>query len=46
MFARSVFNDFQNNLIVKNSRSKHQKCIIKTSRIVIWFETKLKKVGP
>lgn len=45
MLAKSVFNDIQNNIIVNDSRSKYEKCILNTSRMVVWFETKLKKVS-
>lgn len=44
MLANSVFNDFQNNLIINKSTSKHGKCTLNTLRMIVWFETKWKKV--
>lgn len=44
MLAKSVFNDFQNNLIINKSTSKHGKCTLNTLRMIVWFETKWKKV--
>lgn len=32
-------------IIVNNRRSKHEKCTLNTSRMVEWFETKLKEVS-
>lgn len=43
MLTRRVFNDFQNNIIVNNSRSKHEKCILNTARMVVWFENKIEE---
>lgn len=45
MLTRSVFNNIPNNIIVNNSSSKHEKYTLNTSRMVEWFETKLKKVS-
>lgn len=33
MFTRNVLNDIQNNIIVNNSRPKHENCILNTSLI-------------
>lgn len=37
--AKGVFNDMQNNIIV-NSSSKHEKCILNTSKLVVCVKTK------
>lgn len=34
MFARSVFNDIKNTIIVNNSRSRQEKCILFTK---VWI---------